>query len=160
MLPDPVPPQVLKGCEILAAALATSFLVGCTREDLRQEGLLAWLTRCPQHDQDRANANTFASYLIAWGIHEARRRATHRGHQFYVPLSTAPIHFLITPPVESGAWLRRAVNRLPARQRYILIRFYWSGWSQRHIARALHTSEATVSVDKSHALRTLRTYLR
>lgn len=52
--------------------------------------------------------------------------------------------------------LSRALARLSSRQRIILIRYYWEGWTQKEIGDMLGVNESRVSQLKTEALQTLR----
>lgn len=156
----PLPPA-LQGH--LERTVATTWLplAGIDADDLRQEALLASWQAAQRFDPGHgARLTTYASYRLLGRVHDVWREATHRGTVAYVPLAAdwdAPA----APAVgEREVAVRRAVNALPARQRLVLIRSYWSGWTLARIARRLGCSESRTCVLRQQALRRLRGVLR
>lgn len=61
---------------------------------------------------------------------------------------------------ELGAHIRRAVRRLPPKQRQIFILRHWNGLSLKDIATTVGRSDGTVKAHLLHAHRNLRKHLR
>lgn len=132
-------------------------LVGVDAADYRQEALLAWWQVQQRYDATRGWARaTYGQHRVLGRVHDLRDWATHHGKMHYQRWRDAPSVL----PVEREVWLRRHINRLPARWRFVVIRYYWSGWTLQAIGRALGISESRALQLQRKALRALRTRLR
>lgn len=128
-------------------------LCGVDADDYRQEALLAWWQVQRHYDATRGcRLTTYAQYRVLGRVKDVREWATHAGKMHYRQARVAPT----VGPVEREVWLRRHVNRLPARWRFMVIRRYWSGWRLAAIGRALGISESRAVQIHQKALRALR----
>lgn len=129
-------------------------LCGMDADDYRQEALLAWWQVQSRYDATRGvKMATYAQHRVMGRVKDVRDWATHYGKMHYRRLRVSPAVVL---PVEREVWLRRDVNRLPARWRFVVIRRYWSGWTLKAIGRALGLSESRVFQIQQQALLALR----
>ncbi|GAA2607274.1 RNA polymerase sigma24 factor [Paractinoplanes durhamensis] len=130
-----------------------------TAEDIVQDVFTRLYRR--HRDDLSAVADPYA-YLIS-GVMNAARSVLRRRRiaRAYLPPRRDPV-----PAAEDQALLGadnleviRALGRLTARQRQIIVLRYWSDLSEREIATALRISAGTVKSTAHHALRVLRAQL-
>lgn len=137
--------------------LRTAFLLCGDRgraEDLVQATLAKVVVAWPRlqrsdgidHYVQRVLVNTF----VTW----RRRRSWWEQPLGRGMDSPAPDEYV---GVEQRDWLRRALDRLPARQRAAVVLRYYEDLSERDTARALGCSVGTVKSLSSRGLHTLRT---
>ena len=155
---SPLPPALAGQLE---RTLATSWLplTGIDADDLRQEALLAyWQAAQRFQPHGAATLRTYGGYRLLGRVRDVWREATHRGTLTQVPLASDWDAVRAPPP--DWTWLYHAVNQLPARERLIIIRAYWSGWPLARIARHLGCSESWTCLLRQQALRRLRVLLK
>ena len=149
-----IPPGLARAVEWEIARWRPPFC-GIDAADYRQEARLAWWQASQRYDKARDVAlSTYAEGRVRGRIKDVRKHATHRGRCWFTPLRAARAPS--TAPVAREVWLWRRVNRLPRRQRYVIIRLYWSGWTLAQIARHLQRHPSRVAQLHRRALRALR----
>lgn len=156
---DLLPRPIFRHIEMQATALQQP-ASGCTYDDLAQEATMGCWIALGRYDAARgASVANFLRARGTWAMVDALRAATHYGHVQYLPLD---------PVLPAPAWerdvlclrqVRRAVNALPSRLRYILIKRYWREWTQARIARHLHISHGRVCQLEQRATRAVRALL-
>lgn len=131
-------------------------LTGVDAADLRQEALLVWWHVTQRYDPTRGvPLQAYARRRVLGRVQDVRRQVTTGSRGAFVgyyPLDREPTH---TPPVRE-VWLWRRVNRLPRRERTVIIRRYVSDWTVTQIARHLGVSRRRVFVLQRAALGKLR----
>lgn len=154
----PALPPTLERALTRAIARWVPPLTGIDAADLRQEALLAWWQVTQRYDATRGvPVAAYAWPRVLGRVEDVRRQATPHSRRKgayveYVPLGRDPTH---TPAVRE-VWLWKVVNRLPARERYVIIRRYRSDWQIKQIARHLGVSPRRVDALHRTALRKLR----
>lgn len=123
------------------------------REDLLQKTLLrAWASR----DQFRPDRGTLRNWLLAIMANESKRSWRNFGRD-------RPLVRLAEPevPVEADLTdVRAAVDRLPRRQRQVIILFYYVDLSVEDVARVVGCSIGTVKSTLHDARRRLEEALK
>lgn len=121
---------------------------GADREDLLQKTLLrAWASR----DQFRPDRGTLRNWLLAIMANESKQSWRNFGRD-------RPLVRLAEPevPVEADLTdVRAAVDRLPRRQRQVIILFYYVDLSVEDVARVVGCSIGTVKSTLHDARRRL-----
>ncbi|MEQ0564411.1 SigE family RNA polymerase sigma factor [Amycolatopsis sp. NEAU-NG30] len=127
-------------------------------EDVVQDAFVALFRRWPLDDP--AGAGGYLRVSVVNGARSAHRRAALRLRHRTGDRDDAP-------PADTGALLGEehrevlaAVQRLPRRQREVLVLRYWSGLSEAEIAETLGVSRGTVKTCASRALAKLEGELR
>jgi RNA polymerase sigma-70 factor (ECF subfamily) len=132
-------------------------------EELFQETFLAvWLGR-----QKYQYPRPFRAWLFSIAANKCRadyrrRRAAPAplddGDEAMPPAADpSPVEAAVA--TETAALVERAVLRLPAQQRSVVVLRIWNGLSYAEIADALERTESTVRSTMFHALETLRKHL-
>jgi RNA polymerase sigma-70 factor (sigma-E family) len=134
---------------IRLAWLLTHSSAGC--EDIVQEAFVAVLGRFGELDAPAAYLNrTLANLCRSWIRREVVRRRI-RGAE--LPLAAEEMSL---PEAE----LLAAVQRLPFRQRVVVVVRYWGDWSEQETAEALGCRPGTVKSLRSRALERLNRELQ
>jgi RNA polymerase sigma factor (sigma-70 family) len=125
-----------------------SFLLTADREaaeDIAQDAFMAISTRF-------AGLRTPRAYLRVTIVNASRKHGRRRSR---VPLTARPDDAM-SASVGSSLELLDAIDRLPPRQRAVLVLRYFDDLTEREIATALHCRPGTVKSLASRALATLR----
>jgi DNA-directed RNA polymerase specialized sigma24 family protein len=158
LLGVPLLPLTLQGHVEQLIAATWLPLAGIDADDLRQEALVAfWQVTGRFRPGQGASLRTYSAYRMRGRVQDVWRATTHRGRVRYVALPRPWEPRRVPAPDWRG--LRHAVNALPAAERLVVIRSYWSGWTLQRIARRCGWTPHRAWTVRRHALRRLRRQL-
>ena len=130
-------------------------------DDLVQDAFLRTLERIATFDVARAFEPWFTRLLVNLGLDQKRKQSVRRTESHDPELFPGGI----TPDLETerselGSSLRRALEQLPERQRFVVTMFDVDGHSSEEIACMLNVSQVTVRWHLHQARRRLREVLK
>lgn len=121
-------------------------------QDLVQTALVKLYVSWPRLHRD-GNVDGYVRTILArTAIDEFRRAHRHRE----TPMEQVPEMPVPAGDTDSALDVRRVLDRLPPRQRAVIVLRYWEDLSITETARLLRISEGTVKSQTAKALTTLR----
>jgi RNA polymerase sigma factor (sigma-70 family) len=144
-------------CDRIGPRLVGALTLACgdrsVAEELAQDTLVRVWERWPQVRRlDSPEGWAFRTGFNLAGSWRRRRSAEHRANRRSLPgAAPDPIGDLA-----EAATVRRAVSRLPERQRAVIVARYYLGYDVAGTAELLGCAEGTVKAATAHALANLR----
>lgn len=128
-------------------------------EDVVQDAFLGLHRRQTQLRDPGAAVGYIRQAVVNQARSQLRRRRTVRAHLRVAEPEIGPAADADLMLSEEHREVLAAVNKLPERQREVLILRFWSGLSEAEIADSMGVSKGTVKSQASRAMRTLQQYL-
>lgn len=128
-------------------------------EDVVQDAFLG----LHRHQHQLRDPGAAVGYIRRAVVNQARsalrRRRTVRNHLRVAEPEVGPAADADLMVSEDHREVLEAVNRLPERQREVLVLRFWSGLSEAEIAESMGVSKGTVKSQASRAMHTLQQHL-
>ena len=125
-----------------------------TAEDVVQDSFASLYRRWPWI-RDKSASLSYLQASVANGARSSlRRRRTARTTTLELP-GVAPSAEAAVVEAEDGQVLRKALARLPLRQRQVIVLRYYLDWSEKEIASTLTISSGSVKQHTSRAMAAL-----
>jgi RNA polymerase sigma-70 factor (sigma-E family) len=128
-------------------------------DDLVQDTLMVVYRRWPMVEHS-ATRFAYVRMIMVHLLGHDRRGLRGKREQIWNPLPELPIEADEMDQAVDRVVLTRALARLPARQRTVVVLHYWFGLDTGEVARVLSSPPGTVRSQLTRALATLRSTLQ
>lgn len=130
-----------------------------TAEDVVQDAFLGLHRRQHALRDPKAAVGYIRQAVVNQARSTLRRRRTVRAHLRVAEPEVGPAADADLMLAQEHQEVLQAMDRLPERQREVLVLRFWSELSEKEIAEAMGVSNGTVKSQASRAMKTLQQYL-